>query len=245
MRYAQPELVDRLAAGYVLGTLSPGARRRFERLQRDRGDVQLAVAQWDHRLGQLGQAVPPVRPSPRVWAAIEAQTRPRAKSHDRGRGAARWWMPAGWGLGGIALGAALSIALLMATPSLLFTPDQVAMRAGQKLPQSYVGLLTDAQGNGKLLASSLRHGRTMTIKVIGPIDAPKEGRLVMWAVPAAGAPFVLGDVPLKGSSTSQLPDTSEKLLSKVGKLMVTAETAASPAAPSGPPVYSGNCAKLW
>jgi anti-sigma-K factor RskA len=245
MRYAHPELVERLASSYVLSTMPWRARRRFERLQRDRADVQLAVAQWETRLGQLGQAVPPVEPSPRVWAAIEAQTRPARAAQQGVRAGGRWWMPAGFGLGGIALGAAFAVMLLASAPSLLVTPDQVAMRAGQKLPQSYVGLLTDAQGNGKLLASSLRHGRTLTIKAIGPIEPPKEGRLVLWAVPASGPPFVLGDVPVTGSATSQLPDTSEKLLSKVGRLMVTVETAAAPTAPSGPPVYAGNCAKLW
>lgn len=243
MRYAQPELVDRLAAAYVLGTLSERARRRFERLRRDRGDVQLAVTQWEARLNRLGEAVPPVPVPARVWRAIEQQTR-QASAGTQAAAPRRWWLPAGVGAGGLVLGAALTLGLLLATPSLLFTPDQVAMRSGQKLPQSYVGLLTDAQGNGKLLVSSLRHGRTMTVKVIGPITPPAQGRLVLWAVPAEGATFMLGDVPTTGSATSQLPDTSEKLLSKVTKLVVTVETAARPAAP-GAPVYTGNCAKLW
>ncbi|HYF18326.1 MAG TPA: anti-sigma factor [Ramlibacter sp.] len=244
MRYAHPDLVDRLASAYVLGTLRGGARRRFERLRRDRSDVQLAIAQWESRLGRLAQSVPPLRPSGRVWAEIKARTRPApAPAAAPARG--RWWLPAGFGLGGVLAGAAFSVLLLLSAPSLLFTPDQVAMRSGQKLPQSYVGLLTDAQGNGKLLASSLRHGRTLTIKVIGPIEAPREGRLVLWAQPAQGAPFVLGNVPLTGSAASELPGTSEQLLSRVGKLFVTVETAAAPAAPSGTPVYTGNCAKLW
>lgn len=243
MRYSQPELVDRLASAYVLGTLSPRARRRFERLRRDRPDVQLVVAEWESRLNRLAASVPPVPPSPRVWQAIERQTRPPARD-DRAPARGRWWLPVGLGAGGLALGAVLATLVLLSTPSLLFTPDQVAMRSGQKLPQSYVGLLTDAQGNGKLLVSSLRHGRTMTIKVIGPIAPPAQGRLVLWAAPAQGAPFVLGDVPTSGSATSQLPDTSEKLLSNVGKLFVTVETQARPAAP-GTPVYMGNCAKLW
>jgi len=118
------------------------------------------------------------------------------------------------------------------------------MLTGQRLPQSYVGLLTDAQGDGKLLVSSLRHGTAMTVKVIGPITPPAQGRLVLWAVPAQGPAFVLGPVPVTGSATSQLPGTSEQLLSKVQKLVVTAETDAAPTAP-GAVVFSGNCAKVW
>lgn len=243
MKYSDPRLVDHLASAYVLGTLGRRARHRFEQLHRDRGDVQLAVRRWEARLGPLAQSVAPVRPPARVWKAIEARTRPEAARP--ARGAAGWLKPAGWGFGGLAAGILAAAALFMAAPGLFFTADQIALRTGEKLPHSYVGLLTDAQGNGKLLVSSLRHGRTMTVKVIGPIAPPAPGqRLVLWAVPASGAPFVLGPVPLTGSATSQLPDTSEKLLSKVGKLLVTLETTDKPPAP-GAVVFMGNCAKLW
>ena len=242
MRYSDPRLVDSLAAAYVLGTLAGAARRRFERLARERGDVALAVSAWEQRLGSLAQAVSPVPAPGRVWHAIEQRTRPAAP---RSSASGRKWLPAGFGLGGLAAGMVATLALLYVTPALFLSADQVALRSGGKLPQSYVGLLTDAQGNGKLLVSSLRHGRTMTVKVIGPVAPPPAGqRLVLWAVPAQGSPFVLGDVPASGSATTQLPGTSEQLLAKVTKLAVTLESDPSPAVP-GTPVYSGNCAKLW
>ncbi|MDP3171693.1 MAG: hypothetical protein Q8M91_15285, partial [Polaromonas sp.] len=74
MRYTQPELLEHLASSYVLGTLTGGAGRRFERLQRDRADVRVRVAQWEARLGQLAVSVPVHRPSPRVWTAIATRT---------------------------------------------------------------------------------------------------------------------------------------------------------------------------
>jgi anti-sigma-K factor RskA len=243
MRYSDPRLIDHLAAAYALGTLAGGARRRFERLRRDRTDVALAAAEWESRLGRLAQSVPPRVPSQRVWAAIAARTQPGPTSPAPGRSG--WLLPAGWGLGGVAAGLLAATALFFTAPALFITADQLALRTDERLPQSYVGLLTDAQGNGKLLVSSLRHGRTMTVKVIGPIEPPATGtRLVLWAVPANAPAFVLGTVPTSGSASSQLPDTSEKLLSKVGKLVVTQEAVERPAAP-GAPVYSGNCAKLW
>lgn len=244
MRYADPRLVDSLAAGYVLGTLAGPARRRFERLARDRNDVALAVAGWEQRLGRLATSVTPVAAPDRVWRAIAARTQPAARASPAVRGFG-WLRPAGFGLGGLVAGVLATLSLLFVAPSLLLTADQAAMRSGERLPQSYVGLLTDAQGNGKLLVSSLRHGRTMTVKAIGPIEPPPSGqRLVLWAVPAEGAAFVLGNAPTSGSAVSQLPATSEQLLSKVTKLVVTLESAAAPAAP-GTPVYAGNCAKLW
>lgn len=125
------------------------------------------------------------------------------------------------------------------------TADQVARRTGEKLPQSYVGLLTDAAGNGKVLVSSLRHGKTMSIKVIGPFTPPATGRLVLWAVPANAPAMPIGIVPVTALAISVLPNTSEKPLSKVSKLVVTAKTDAAPANPSGNVFFRGNCAKLW
>jgi anti-sigma-K factor RskA len=242
VRYADPRLVDHLAAAYVLGTLTPRTRARFERLRRDRRDVELAVTSWEGRLGRLANSIAPVRPSPQVWRAIEARTRPSAAI--RAKSGSGWLKLTGASLAGAAAGIAASVALFLLSPALLVSTDQVAMRSGEKLPQSYVGLLTDSQGAGKLLVSSLRRGTVMTMKVIGPITPPARGHLVLWAVPADAPAFVLGKVPATGSATSQLPDSSEKLLSGVRKLVVTLESSETPAVP-GPIVFSGNCAKLW
>jgi anti-sigma-K factor RskA len=252
MQYTDSALLDHLASTYVLGTLGGGARRRFERLQRDRVDVRLRVNEWETRLGQLAITVPHQQPSARLWKAIETRTQPPPVSFlsspatpaARPRGSA-WWKPAGFGFGGLAAGALAASLVFLTAPAIFTTTDQIAMRSGEKLPQSYVGVLSDAEGNGKLLISSLRHGKTMTTKVIGPITTPASGRLVLWALPSSGAPFVIGDMPTSGTAVTALPDTSEKLLSKVSKLVVTLETTAAPASPSGTVVFSGNCAKLW
>ncbi len=248
MKYAHPDLVDHLASAYVLGTLAGPARRRFERLQRDRIDIQLAVREWQARLHPLAAAVPPLQPSPKVWAAIAARTQPvrppRARQTSAAPKRTGWQWASGFGAMGLVLGALATTTLFLAAPGLMLTADTVALRTGEKLPASYVGLLTDAQGNGKLLVSSLRHGRTAMLKVIGPIAAPATGRLVLWALPTDGPAFVLANVPASGSASAQMPDTSERLLSKVTRLVVTVETDAAPQAP-GTALYSGNCAKLW
>lgn len=242
MRYSDPRLVEHLASAYVLGTLAPGARRRFERLRTNRADVALAVAQWESRLARLAHSIPPATPSPRVWRAIEARTRPAPQSRVEGRK----FVFGAWGLGGLVAGVAAAFLLFMARPGLFLSAEQVALRMGGKLPPSYVGLLVDAQGNGQLLVSSLRRGEVMIVKALAPIEPPPAGqKLVLWALPAEGAPFVLSSsVPLQGSARSRLPGTSEQFLANVNKLAVTLESSDAPATP-GPVVYSGNCAKLW
>lgn len=246
MRYTDPQLLEHLASSYVLGTLHGRARRRFERLQKDRFDVRMLVTQWEMRLGQLARSVPPQAPSPRLWNAIAARTQPAGKAAASPRPFwAGWLKPAGFGLSGLAGGVILASVVFFSAPTLFISADQVAMRSGERLPPSYIGVLSDAQGNGKLLVSSLRHGKTVSLKVIEPIAVPAAGHLVLWAIPSTGPAFALTAVPTSGKATAQLPDTSEKLLAKVSKLMVTLETTPTPTAPSTTVVLSGNCAKLW
>ena len=249
MRYTDPQLLDALASAYVLGTLTGGARKRFERLQRDRTDVRAVVAQWEQRLGQLALSVPARRPSADLWPAIAARTKPASAREASSSRWPAWLRPAGFGLGGVAAGVIAASALFLSAPGLFISNDQLAMRSGERLPQSYVGVLNDAQGQGRLLVSSLRHGKTLSLKVLGtaplvPALAADE-RLVLWAVPGDGAPFAMGTVPASGTQVSALPDTSEKLLSKVSRLIVTRERGATPSAPGADVVLSGSCAKLW
>lgn len=89
MNIAQhPELVDRLAASYALGTLRGGARRRFETLAREHATVRAAALVWQGRWSGLTelQGLPPAplsaaaaasaatplpAPSANVWVRIQ------------------------------------------------------------------------------------------------------------------------------------------------------------------------------
>jgi anti-sigma-K factor RskA len=246
LKYTNPIVLDHLASTYVLGTLGGGARRRFERLQADRYDVRELVAQWNARLSQLAESIPPEQPSAELWKRIEQQTRPDQKSRPWfGSVRSPVFAPVLSGLGGLAAGIALVSALLFWSPTVLITADQIAMRSGERLPQSYVGLLVDANSNGKVLLSSLRFGRTATIKAIGPIAAPAKGHLVLWALPPGQPALRIGEVPTKGVAHYGMSDSSEKLFATVTKLVVTLEDTVAPATIGANVVFTGNCAKLW
>lgn len=78
MNYEHPELRDRLAAEYVLGTLHGGARRRFSTLLRSSPALQQAVEQWQERLMPMAEALTGPPPAADLWRNIEAKIQGQA-----------------------------------------------------------------------------------------------------------------------------------------------------------------------
>jgi anti-sigma-K factor RskA len=70
MKTSNRELLDRLAAEYVLGTLRGRARRHFERWLVS-PQVGGFVSAWEERLAGLEPRLEPVAPPPAVWRGIE------------------------------------------------------------------------------------------------------------------------------------------------------------------------------
>jgi len=243
VNYDRPELLDKLASEYVLGTLRGRARRRFEQILRTRPAAKDAVAAWEDRLGRLAASVAPIKPPERVWAAINAKLGPVPAARKQSSWL-DWLKP----VAGFAFGAVLTVGLVLNDPARFVSVDDIA-QSKQALPQSYVGLLLNDAGEPTLLASSTRQGTRVTVKFLRPVDAA--GKILqLWALPKEGAPFPIGVVtPTKppGSTTFELRDTSEKLLSNVPRLAVSLEDAPAAAGtlPSGPFVLAGNCVKLW
>jgi anti-sigma-K factor RskA len=240
MNYLQRERLDALAREYAVGTLHGGARRRFERLLRDERAARVALAAWQRRLDPLADTVPPMKARPEVWQQLEQRLFPAAAAPPAPM---PWWKAM---FGGRVLGGALA-GVLLATAVLQQQPAWLGLEpASETLPASYVGLLTDAAGQPVLLASSRRHGRTLTVKLLQPLAVPPGRVAQLWALPKDGsAPFAVGVVPAQGSATIALPDTSERLFSNVTRLAVSLEPAAGAAQPSSAFVISGPCVKLW
>src|SRR3954464_1186762 len=69
--HRHPELLDRLAAAYALGTLRGGARRRFETLARRSPTIRAAGVAWQERFASLTELQPQSVPSANVWKRIE------------------------------------------------------------------------------------------------------------------------------------------------------------------------------
>ncbi|HET7527469.1 MAG TPA: anti-sigma factor [Burkholderiaceae bacterium] len=239
MNLLHPDRLDRLAREYALGTLQGAARRRFERLLREVPLTMRVVAHWQERLGVLAAAVPALQPREEVWQGLQERLfatpqRPTIWQRLQGLLAPRV-------LGGVLAG------VLAATVVLRLQPQWLDLETrSEALPQSYVGLLVSEAGQPTLLASSRRHGRTITVKVLQPIDVAAGQVARLWALPRDAPPFLVGQVPARGSATITLPDEAEKLFFTVPRLGLTIEAAGGDArVPAAPFLASGHCVKLW
>ncbi len=126
MKYEHPELRDRLAAEYALGTLRGAARRRFERVLAADRSLRDLVQDWELRLNLLAESAPAVAPQPRVWQRIEQRLGGPAPISEGAL--SRWWNSLGFWRGAslLAAAAAAALAVFIATRPPGVHPDQVA-----------------------------------------------------------------------------------------------------------------------
>ncbi len=243
MDYAKHRLADALAAGYVVGTLRHGARRRFEALLEAHPALRGAVHRWQERLMPLSAAVMPVAPPPRVWQAIEARLWPAAAAGSVVAGAAATsgmsslWQRLGlWrALSGLATAAVLVLAVaLVRTPPA--QPPIVVVLEGQ------AG--TPAAG-ATFVASVSGDGQTMVMQPVSATLALQSDRVLeLWAVPpeGRGGPKSLGLIAAGAATVLPRERLPEALLKGgTAALAVSLEPpGGSPTgAPTGPVVFAG------
>ena len=126
MNYADPDLRERLAAEYALGTLRGPARRRFERLASGDARLRAAAEDWELRINLLGEAAPAVAPPARVWEGIAARIGPAA-APARDSFLHQLWDSLGfWRAATLLTGAAAAVALYVALQLPEAAEEQIA-----------------------------------------------------------------------------------------------------------------------
>jgi anti-sigma-K factor RskA len=224
----KPELQERLAAEYALGTLRGAARARFRRWIREDAALARLVAEWEARLVPMAEAVAPVQPPRRVWQEIQARI---------GRGpapakAGGWWK-------------AFALLASGAAAALVF---MTVMLPPQKAAGEYVAILSDPKTQKPvLLVSAGRRDTTLRVKTLDPAIQPQDASLEIWALPKDGKPRSLGLVPQGNRGTVQLAALADQALSDVPALAISLEPrgGSQTGAPTGPVLYSGPCLKDW
>jgi len=228
----KPELQERLAAEYALGTLRGGARARFKRWMREDAALARAVGEWQGRLAPMAQSVAPRRPPARLWREIEARLGPAAPARR-----AFFWR----GLGLVGSGA---VAALVIT--------NLATRFA-KSEAGYIALLSDPRTQRPVLMVTARRNETeLKVRTLDPAIQVSDASLELWALPKGGKPKSLGLIsddnkPGANRAVLRLAAVADKTLSDVPMLAVSLEPrGGSPTgSPTGPVLYSGPCVKDW
>jgi anti-sigma-K factor RskA len=224
---ARPDLVDRLAAAYALGTLRGGARRRFETLARSSPQLRVAALVWQERFVAMTELQQSETPDPNVWKRIESVVAAEAASA-RSRTAApdsgllgrvhAWWRAGALAAGVAALGAialavqfheqarqqAIQLASLQVQGRQLVAQNAQLVAQLQAQPDlRYVSILTDSRANPAMLVTFDVRRATLTVKRVGNYQEGPQASLQLWGLPAGGAPQSLG--VLQDSAVQRLP----------------------------------------
>lgn len=223
MNYQRAQLLDELAAQYVLGTLRGPARRRFERVCQRNSTALLAVRRWEDRLVDLLAEVAPVEPSALVWERIKFRIR-----RDPALRAKRTFAASNTWRFSIAAGvAALAIAIGVWTG---FGPGSTQL----------VATVSDQQQAQLWRIEAPRDRDELRVSARADLALDPARAYELWALPGAGAaPVSLGLMPKSGRDTLQLNDAQRLALSRSRQVAISLEPpGGSPTgAPTGPVLF--------
>jgi len=208
MKSANRELVDRLAAEYVLGTLRGRARRRFERWFVSPQVVQLVKA-WEQRLAGLEPPLERVSPPATVWGGIETKLELRKLQRAP---ALRWLAVAAAAAFFVTVGyfaIRQPVGPEVTTPVLASTERGFLQSADGKTIYWRVEVLGDSQ--------------EISMHVHAVHNLPPGKSHELWAIPEGGAPVSLGLMPHTGDHHRVLSAAQRAALAKAKQIAVSLE----------------------
>jgi anti-sigma-K factor RskA len=195
-----PQIIDPLAAEYVLGTLRGPARRRFEKWRTLWPQVDERCRFWEESLMPLASSLRPIQPPARVWQGIRARLS-FAPTPSRSRP----WR---------ALAIAASIVLVAGLSALLY------WRGLATQPTEIASLMN--QAGVPVWQVDVYPGRLVVHA--GQLPAhPTDRDFELWALPTGGKPVSLGMLPGSGTSQRTLTATQQQALANAAQVAVTLE----------------------
>lgn len=229
---AHPQLLQKLAAEYVLGTLRGGARRRFDALLQQDPKVLQAVREWQAHLLPMAEFVSSQPVSAEVWLAVERRLG-LLKKNDRWeywrqlRQDLSFWR----GLG-----------LVSTTAALVLVSVLLSQHAELSLPTSptYVATLADEKAQTQVLISGNRAKGKMTVRMVQAQAIAANQSLELWSIAKDGKIRSLGLIAANGEVELALPDFLVPEATNI--LAISLEPkggSGNPEKPSGPILFKG------
>jgi anti-sigma-K factor RskA len=257
-----PELLDRLAAAYALGTLRGGARRRFESLARQSATVRAAALIWQERFASMTELQAANQPSPNVWKRIEnlLEAQPAATPAkenamlEKLRRALGLWRGAAMatavaGVAAVVVGVNLNrevasredqLAQVRQQGTQLALQNATLSRQMQAMPQiQYVAVLANDQSSPSVLVTFDPKQNMMTFKRVGGFQEGPDKSLQLWALMPSGGPKSLG---VMGSQPVMRMPAAEGEVKQMPMLAVSLEPKGGvpgEGGPTGPVLFKG------
>lgn len=230
MKLNNQELRERLAAEYVLGTLSGAVRSRFKQLLKYDVWLQRTVAAWEARLLPLAGTTPEIEPPAHVWDAIHARIRgARAPAPSSPR---------------VGIWRTLAVATTALAAMLLL---YIGLAPSPEAPISNLAVLSTKEGQPAMLVSWAREPRA-SVQVLSPHPQMEPGTSwELWLIPAdKPAPISMGLVTTQPSQVIELPKIAAETLgnSKAIALSVEPKGGSPTGQPTGPVILQGPTLKL-
>jgi len=228
--HKNPQLREKLASEYVIGTLRGRARARFQALLRYDPGLRQIVAEWEARLTPLAVAAGEIAPPTRVWRAVAQRIAGGAT-----KGLAFWR--------GLAVTSTAFVLILAAFIGLAPRPEP---------PMAMVAVMSDDKGEPALVVSwppmKAMRDPYVRIKVVQehPVMAPGT-TWEMWMLPRGkAAPVSMGLITTDADQTMRIkPTLAERMEGAYGMAMSVEPEGGSPTgAPTGPVIFKGQCVKI-
>ncbi len=254
--HQHPELLDRLAASYALGTLRGPARRRFEAMAREQAPVRAAALIWQSRLSSINELQPSETPAPAVWTRIEnlvvAEREQKTMQAARTEAKHSTTQTEGWGswlrsltvwrltsaAGAVATVAALTVGLnLRQTLGSEIAQLQTQLQATPQI--EYVAVLADDKADASMLVTFEPKSKKLTLQRVGGYQEAGDRSLQLWALPPSGGPKSLG---VLGSEKLLRLTAGENDVREVPMLAISLEPKGgvpSETGPTGPVLFKG------
>ncbi|MEY4516312.1 MAG: hypothetical protein RL180_658 [Pseudomonadota bacterium] len=242
-----PHALDLIAGQYVLGVLSPSARRRLEAKLLQDSALMDAVHQWERLLNPLAHWLPDAPVPDRVWQRINAQldgqpthatpthtplTTAQPDPQPAGRAANdALWKPWAWLSSAVAAGLAAFIVLQPNTLPQVAPPLQV------QAPLRDVAVLNRGDQPAWIVR---QQGTQLVLSNLNAAAVPTDRDLELWSIQGSNAPRSLGLVRLQ-QGQAILSNVATSLMNGDTTLAISLEPKhGSPTgAPTGDVLYVG------
>jgi anti-sigma-K factor RskA len=203
MKPDNPEVIDRLASEYALGTLRGPARRRFERWRAGTPLVDQRCRFWEERLMHLAKGLTPEQPPAHVWSAIQRRLNLTARQPVLRR------------IRSFALAA--SVLLVVGVGALLYWRSLPAIRA------TAVATISAKSGEHIWELEVFGNANRLVARAAKLPARPPGSDYELWALPKGAAPVSLGILPAAGASSRTLTLMQKQALALSSQVAVSIE----------------------